>query len=120
MMLTRRGIAISTGLATLVALLPLLPATPAAAQPPQEDLARWVNPYTGTKPGGEDHGTGGGAGNTSRMPYRSAVSGTPQQITTYLFATAPIELQTGKQVASVTLPSTVDGGTAHVFAITAG
>lgn len=33
----------------------------AQAQP--DDLARWVNPFTGTKPGGPDHGTGGGAGN---------------------------------------------------------
>jgi predicted alpha-1,2-mannosidase len=29
-----------------------------------EDLAQFVNPYIGTKPGGADHGTGGGAGNT--------------------------------------------------------
>ncbi|HET9143685.1 GH92 family glycosyl hydrolase, partial [Actinophytocola sp.] len=56
----------------------------------------------------------------ARMPYRNAVSGTPQQIGTYLFATVPIELQAGKQVAAVTLPATVEGGTLHVFAITAG
>lgn len=31
------------------------------AQP--DDLARWVNPFVGTRPGGPDHGTGGGAGN---------------------------------------------------------
>ncbi|HET9142874.1 hypothetical protein, partial [Actinophytocola sp.] len=61
-MLARRGSAVTTGLLTLVA---LLPAAPAVAQPPPaEDLARWVDPYTGTRPGGEDHGTGGGAGNT--------------------------------------------------------
>ncbi|RJQ67000.1 glycoside hydrolase family 92 protein [Pseudonocardiaceae bacterium YIM PH 21723] len=29
-----------------------------------DDLASAVNPFVGTKPGGEDHGTGGGAGNT--------------------------------------------------------
>src|SRR4051794_22034302 len=37
--------------------------TTAAAAGPQ-DLAQWVNPFVGTRPGGEDHGTGGGAGNT--------------------------------------------------------
>jgi hypothetical protein len=55
----------------------------------------------------------------ARMPYRNAVSGTPQQLTTYVFATAPVTLQSGKQVASVTLPSTVEGGVLHVFAVTA-
>ena len=29
-----------------------------------DDLARYVNPFVGTKPGGTDFGTGGGAGNT--------------------------------------------------------
>ncbi|MBP2476844.1 putative alpha-1,2-mannosidase [Crossiella equi] len=33
------------------------------AQAAPEDLAAWVNPFVGTKPGGPDHGTGGGAGN---------------------------------------------------------
>ncbi|MFD1534251.1 GH92 family glycosyl hydrolase [Pseudonocardia aurantiaca] len=36
-------------------------ASPAAAV---ADSARWVNPHIGTKPGGPDFGTGGGAGNT--------------------------------------------------------
>ncbi|MFL6142220.1 MAG: GH92 family glycosyl hydrolase [Labedaea sp.] len=59
---SRRRIAIVIGTAVVAALAPMLPAT---AQPAAlDDLARWVNPYTGTKPGGEDHGTGGGAGNT--------------------------------------------------------
>jgi putative alpha-1,2-mannosidase len=29
-----------------------------------QDLAQYVNPFVGTKPGGPDFGTGGGAGNT--------------------------------------------------------
>ncbi|RKT57229.1 GH92 family glycosyl hydrolase [Saccharothrix australiensis] len=37
---------------------------PVAAQAQPDDLARWVNPFVGTQPGGPDHGTGGGAGNT--------------------------------------------------------
>ncbi|MBB5955338.1 putative alpha-1,2-mannosidase [Saccharothrix tamanrassetensis] len=36
---------------------------PVAAQARSDDLARWVNPFVGTQPGGPDHGTGGGAGN---------------------------------------------------------
>jgi predicted alpha-1,2-mannosidase len=39
------------------------PAVPAAAAP-ATDFAKWVNPFVGTRPGGADHGTGGGAGNT--------------------------------------------------------
>ncbi|MEV4315740.1 GH92 family glycosyl hydrolase [Actinocrispum sp. NPDC049592] len=39
-------------------------ATAAPATAAQDDLAQFVNPYIGTKPGGPDHGTGGGAGNT--------------------------------------------------------
>ncbi|MBW4716515.1 GH92 family glycosyl hydrolase [Saccharothrix sp. SC076] len=37
---------------------------PVAAQAQPDDPARWVNPFVGTQPGGPDHGTGGGAGNT--------------------------------------------------------
>jgi hypothetical protein len=55
----------------------------------------------------------------AQAPYRNAVGGTRQVITTYVFATAPITLEAGKQVASVTLPSSVDGGVLHVFAVTA-
>ncbi|TVT16860.1 GH92 family glycosyl hydrolase [Amycolatopsis acidiphila] len=40
-----------------------MPAVQADAAPAQ-DLAKWVNPFVGTRPGGEDQGTGGGAGNT--------------------------------------------------------
>ncbi len=49
-------------------------------------------------------------------PYRNSSSGTPQPLKVFVFATAPIPLQ-GKQVQSVTLPSSVSGGTFHVFAI---
>jgi predicted alpha-1,2-mannosidase len=57
-------------------------------------------------------------GNTvvAQMPYRNSSSGM-DQITTYLFATAPIMLQAGKQVASVSLPASVSNGALHVFAV---
>jgi predicted alpha-1,2-mannosidase len=66
----------------------------------------------------------GGSGTTlqfgnavaATMPYRNQASG-PQQVVTYVFATAPIALQAGKQVASVALPTTVTGGDLHVFAV---
>ncbi|MBB4685598.1 GH92 family glycosyl hydrolase [Amycolatopsis jiangsuensis] len=53
--------------AVVAAVAPAAPAVAAgttvgkAADP---DPAKWVNPFIGTRPGGEDHGTGGGAGNT--------------------------------------------------------
>ncbi|SDM98300.1 GH92 family glycosyl hydrolase [Allokutzneria albata] len=53
--------ALTTALAVVLA---PLTTTTATAEPAKEDLARWVNPFVGTKPGGPDHGTGGGAGNT--------------------------------------------------------
>src|SRR5207244_3518253 len=58
----RYQIALVTGAALVASLTP----TMSIAQPGAvaEDLARWVNPYTGTKAGGPDQGTGGGAGNT--------------------------------------------------------
>jgi predicted alpha-1,2-mannosidase len=56
----------------------------------------------------------------ARMPYRNVTSGGSQNITTYLFATAPVPLQAGKQVRSVTLPADVDGGVFHVFAVAVG
>ncbi|MCP3798174.1 GH92 family glycosyl hydrolase [Allokutzneria sp. A3M-2-11 16] len=55
--------ALTTALAVVLAPLTTTTAT-ATAEPAHEDLARWVNPFVGTKPGGPDHGTGGGAGNT--------------------------------------------------------
>jgi predicted alpha-1,2-mannosidase len=50
-------------------------------------------------------------------PYRNNSSGTPQRLKVHVFATAPIALQAGKQVRSVTLPDSVTGGTFHVFSI---
>jgi hypothetical protein len=41
-----------------------------------------------------------------------------QQVSTYVFASAPITLDASKQVTSVTLPSSVDQGSLHVFALT--
>ncbi|WP_222426641.1 GH92 family glycosyl hydrolase [Amycolatopsis rhizosphaerae] len=52
--------------------------------------------------------------------YRNSVGGDPQQIKTYVFASAPVTLDAGKQVASVTLPGTVTGGNLHVFGIAIG
>ncbi|GAA3542076.1 GH92 family glycosyl hydrolase [Amycolatopsis ultiminotia] len=49
--------------AVVAAVAPAVPAV-AAGKAQDTDLAKWVNPYVGTRPGGEDHGTGGGAGNT--------------------------------------------------------
>ncbi|WP_328459051.1 GH92 family glycosyl hydrolase [Amycolatopsis sp. NBC_00438] len=53
-------------------------------------------------------------------PYRNAAGSDPQQIRTMIFGTAPITLDAGKTVASVTLPSNVSGGVLHVFAIAIG
>lgn len=47
-------------LAVTAAVAPAVPAAAAQAT----DFAKWVNPFVGTRPGGADHGTGGGAGNT--------------------------------------------------------
>jgi hypothetical protein len=52
----------------------------------------------------------------TRMPYRNSSTGT-DTVVTYVFATAPIALQPGKQLATLTLPSTVDGGDLHVFGV---
>lgn len=51
-----------------------------------------------------------------QMSYRNSTSGTSQQITTYVFASAPIALNTSKRVASMTLPATVSQGHLHIFA----
>ena len=56
----------------------------------------------------------------AKMPYLNHTSGSNQRYDTYLFATAPIMLQSGKRVASVTLPSDVPVGDFHVFAIAVG
>ncbi|MFB9907909.1 GH92 family glycosyl hydrolase [Allokutzneria oryzae] len=64
----RDAVGLATALAVVLAPLTITTTTAAAAVPVEdgapEDLARWVNPFVGTKPGGPDHGTGGGAGNT--------------------------------------------------------
>jgi predicted alpha-1,2-mannosidase len=52
----------------------------------------------------------------AQMPYRNSSSG-EDDVTTYLFATAPIALQAGKQIATVTLPGTVTNGALHIFAV---
>lgn len=49
--------------AALVVTSVVMPGIHASAAPDQ-DLAKWVNPFVGTRPGGPDLGTGGGAGNT--------------------------------------------------------
>lgn len=51
-----------------------------------------------------------------QMSYRNSASGASQQVTTYVFASAPISLNTSKQVASITLPPSVNQGQLHVFA----
>ncbi|WP_084743306.1 GH92 family glycosyl hydrolase [Amycolatopsis australiensis] len=55
----RAGLAFLT-LAVTAAVAPAVPAAAATST----DYAKWVNPFVGTRPGGADHGTGGGAGNT--------------------------------------------------------
>jgi len=54
------------------------------------------------------------------MPYRNRSGGGRQVIDTYLFATAPIPVPTGKRVRAVVLPSSVDHGILHVFAVATG
>lgn len=49
--------------------------------------------------------------------YRDVQGGGTDPVDTEVFATAPISLQAGKELASVTLPSTVKGGIIHVFAV---
>nr|WP_185839873.1 GH92 family glycosyl hydrolase [Amycolatopsis balhimycina] len=55
----RAGLTFLT-LAVTAAVAPAVPAVAATST----DYAKWVNPFVGTRPGGADHGTGGGAGNT--------------------------------------------------------
>jgi hypothetical protein len=52
--------------------------------------------------------------------YRNSLGGDPQQINTYVFATAPITLAAGKQVASLTLPAHGPVGDLHIFAVALG
>lgn len=62
------------------------------------------------------------SGNTIavKTSYRNTSSGTKQTVATNVFATNAIALTSGKTVASVTLPSTVNQGALHVFAIATG
>ncbi|MFI0723605.1 GH92 family glycosyl hydrolase [Streptomyces sp. NPDC021224] len=67
-------------------------------------------------------GGGGGTpsfGNTVAVhtAYRDVMGGSTDPVGTDVFATAPIVLQPGKQLASVTLPATTQGGDMHVFGI---
>jgi hypothetical protein len=57
-----------------------------------------------------------GNGIAASMPYRNSAAGSSQQIGTKVFTTG-IPLQTGKTVASVTLPDGADQGLLHVFAL---
>ncbi len=52
-----------------------------------------------------------------KMPYRNSSRGIHDQTVTYIFATAPLHLDPMKRVASITLPSSVNQGTLHVFAL---
>lgn len=75
-------------------------------------------PFALTAPDGSAAGGEGVQfGNTVAlpMPYRNG-SGGMEQVTTYVFATAPITLS-GKPVAGVTLPASTSGGDMHVFAV---
>jgi predicted alpha-1,2-mannosidase len=74
--------------------------------------------------GFSDWTLGGGSqqpsfGNTVAVhtTYRDVMGGSVDPVGTEVFATAPITLQDGKQLASVTLPATTDGGDMHVFAV---
>lgn len=62
------------------------------------------------------------SGNTiaATTTYRNSQSGTADQVKTYLFATTPVNLTSGKTVASVTLPSSANVGALHVFSIAFG
>ncbi|MGC5165467.1 GH92 family glycosyl hydrolase [Luteimicrobium sp. DT211] len=67
-------------------------------------------------------GGGGGApqfGNVIALQtaYRDQSGLGKDPVKTDIFATAPIALTAGKQLQSVTLPTTVDGGDLHVFAV---
>ena len=57
-------------------------------------------------------------GNTevAQTPYRNTTAGTSQTVNTYLLSTS-VPITAGKTVASVTLPSSTNQGSLHVFAI---
>jgi len=64
---------------------------------------------------GQEHQVNFGNGIATTMPYSNTPSG-PQPYTTYLF-TAEVTLPQGKTLQSVTLPTSVNGGAIHVFAV---
>ncbi|HTJ69239.1 MAG TPA: lectin [Actinospica sp.] len=51
------------------------------------------------------------------MSYRNQSGASSNSVSTYLFATKPMNLSSGKTVSSVTLPSNVASGGLHVFSI---
>src|SRR5258708_7768950 len=53
----------------------------------------------------------------TKLPYRNSSGGTPDQTVTYIFATASVSLDSTKQVASITLPSSTNQGSLHIFAL---
>lgn len=74
--------------------------------------------------GFSDWTLGGGSqqpsyGNTVAVhtTYRDVQGGGKDPVGTEVFSSAPIALQAGKQLASVTLPSTTNGGIIHIFAV---
>src|SRR5438270_13385356 len=56
----RKALVLAVGFVVTSGVMPTIEAGAA----PDTDPARWVNPFVGTRPGGADLGTGGGAGNT--------------------------------------------------------
>ncbi|MFI1095310.1 GH92 family glycosyl hydrolase [Streptomyces sp. NPDC020917] len=74
--------------------------------------------------GFSDWTLGGGSqqpsfGNTVAVhtTYRDVMGGSVDPVGTEVFASAAITLQDGKQLASVTLPASTDGGDMHIFAV---
>ncbi|MBD0738857.1 GH92 family glycosyl hydrolase [Streptomyces sp. CBMA29] len=49
--------------------------------------------------------------------YRDVQGGGKDPVGTEIFSTAPIALQAGRQLASVTLPSSTNGGDMHIFSV---
>ncbi|MEU5563246.1 GH92 family glycosyl hydrolase [Micromonospora musae] len=49
--------------------------------------------------------------------YRDVLGSGIDPVGTYVFATTPIELQPGKQLTSLTLPTNANGGVIHVFGV---
>ncbi len=85
--------------------------TDGSTQPVPLTLADWtLDSGSSTPPAGER--------TVASVSYRNG--GVPDATTTYLFATPPVSLAAGEQVAAVTLPVTVSGGAMHIFAVGVG